>query len=83
MGWDLGVGPSTLMLDIPINKVTYSFCEAIMASNEKPLVSICTHVVGLQLGDVRCFRLPPSLCQEGLLNTIFDEIGIIPMKMES
>jgi hypothetical protein len=61
-----------------------------MASNEKPLVPFCTlvlfctHVVGLQLDDIGHSRLPPSLCQEGPLNTIFDDIGvIIPMKMES
>jgi hypothetical protein len=54
-----------------------------MASNEKPLVFFCTHAIGLQLGDVGHSKLPPSLCQDGPLNTIFDEIGVIPMKMES
>jgi hypothetical protein len=54
-----------------------------MASNEKPLVSFCTHAVGLQLGDVGHSSLPPFLCQEGPLNTIFDEIAIISMNMES
>jgi hypothetical protein len=29
--------------------VSYPFCEAIMASNEKPHVSFYTHAVGLQL----------------------------------
>jgi hypothetical protein len=28
-------------------------------------------------------NLPPFLCQEGPLNTIFDEIVVIPMNMES
>jgi hypothetical protein len=32
--------------------VSYPFYEAIMASDKKPLVSICTHVVNLQLDDV-------------------------------
>jgi hypothetical protein len=54
-----------------------------MASNEKPLLPFCTYAVGLELGDVRHSKLPPSLCQEGPLNTLFDEIGDIPMKMES
>jgi hypothetical protein len=54
-----------------------------MASNEKPLVPCCTHAVGSQLGDAGHSRLPPSLCQEGLLNAIFDDIGVILMKMES
>jgi hypothetical protein len=54
-----------------------------MAFNEKPLVLFCIHVVDLQLVDVGQSRLPPSLCQEGPLNTIFDEIGVIPMKIES
>jgi hypothetical protein len=54
-----------------------------MASNEKPLIPVCTHAVGLQLADVRHSRLPPSLCQEDPLNTIFDDIGLILMKMES
>jgi hypothetical protein len=54
-----------------------------MASNEKPLVPCCTHAVGSRLGDVGHSRLPPSLCQEGPLNTIFDDIGVIPKKMES
>jgi hypothetical protein len=52
-----------------------------MASNEKPLVPFCTYVVGSELGDVRYSKLPPSLCQEGPLNTLFDEIGDIQMKM--
>jgi hypothetical protein len=63
--------------------VSYPFYEAIMASNEKPLLPFCTYAVGLELGDVRHSKLPPSLCQEGPLNTLFDEIGDIPMKMES
>jgi hypothetical protein len=51
--------------------------------NEKPLVPFCTYAVGSELGDVRHSKLPPSLCQEGPLNTLFYEIGDIPMKMES
>jgi hypothetical protein len=39
-----------------------------MASNEKPLISFCTHAVGSQLGDVGHSKLPPSLCQEDPLN---------------
>ena len=54
-----------------------------MASNEKPLVPFCSHATDLQLDDVGHSKLPLSLCQEGLLNTIFDEIGVIPIKMES
>jgi hypothetical protein len=54
-----------------------------MASNEKPLVRFCTYAVGSELGDVRHSKLPPSLCQKGPLNTLFDEIRDIPMKMES
>jgi hypothetical protein len=54
-----------------------------MASNEKSLVPFHTHAVGSQLDDVGHFGLPPSLCQEGPLNTIFNEIGVIMMKMES
>jgi hypothetical protein len=54
-----------------------------MASNEKPLVPFCTHAMGLQLSDVGHSTLLPSLCQEGPFNTIFDEIGIILMKMDS
>jgi hypothetical protein len=54
-----------------------------MASNEKPFVPCCIHAVGLQLGDVGHSMLLPSLYQEGPLNTIFDEIGVIPMKIES
>jgi hypothetical protein len=54
-----------------------------MASNEKPLIPVCTHVVGSQLADVGHSRLPPSLCQEDPLNTIFNDIGLILMKMES
>jgi hypothetical protein len=54
-----------------------------MASNEKPLILVCTHAVGSQLVDVGHSRLPPSLCQEDPLNTIFDDIGLILMKMES
>jgi hypothetical protein len=54
-----------------------------MASNEKPLVPFCIHAVGLKLGDIGHSKLPPSLYQEGPLNMIFDEIGVIPMKMES
>jgi hypothetical protein len=50
-----------------------------MASNEKPLVPFCTHAIGLQLDDVGHSRLPPSLYQ----GTIFNEIRVIPMKMES
>jgi hypothetical protein len=41
--------------------VSYSFYEAIMASNEKPLLPFCTYAVGLELGDVRHSKLPPSL----------------------
>jgi hypothetical protein len=54
-----------------------------MASNEKPLISFCTHAVGSQLGDVGHSKLLPSLCQEDPLNTIFDDIGLILIKMES
>jgi hypothetical protein len=54
-----------------------------MASNEKPLIPFCTLAVGSQLGDVGHSKLPPSLCQEDPLNTIFDDIGLILMKMES
>jgi hypothetical protein len=54
-----------------------------MASNEKPLVPCCTHAVGSQLGDVGHSKLPPYLCQERPLSTIFNDIGVIPMKMES
>jgi hypothetical protein len=54
-----------------------------MASNEKLLIPICTHAVGSQLADVGHSRLPPSLCQEDPLNTIFDDIRLILMKMES
>jgi hypothetical protein len=54
-----------------------------MASNEKPLIPVCNHAVGSQLADVGHFRLPPSSCQEDPLNTIFDDIGLILMKMES
>jgi hypothetical protein len=50
-----------------------------MALNEKPLISFCTNVVGSQLGDVGHSKLPPSLCQEDPLNTIFDDIGLILM----
>jgi hypothetical protein len=63
--------------------VSYPFCESIMAFNEKLLVPFCTHAVGSQLDDVGLSKLPPSLCREGPLNTIFDKIGVIPMKMES
>jgi hypothetical protein len=63
--------------------VSYPFYEAIIASNEKPLVPFYTYAVGSELGDVRHSKLPPSLCQEGPLNMLFDEIGDIPMKMES
>jgi hypothetical protein len=63
--------------------VSYPFCEAIVASKEKLLVSFCTHATGSQLGDVGHSRLLLSLCQEGPLNTIFNDIGVILMKMES
>jgi hypothetical protein len=53
-----------------------------MASNKKPFVPFCTHAVGSQLGDVGHSKLPPFLCQVGPLNIIFDDIGVIPMKME-
>jgi hypothetical protein len=54
-----------------------------MASNEKPLIPFCTHAIGSHLGDVGHSKLPPSLCEEDPLNTIFDDIGLILMKMES
>jgi hypothetical protein len=54
-----------------------------MASNEKPLIPVCTHAVDSQLADVGHSRLPPSLCQEDPLNLIFDDVGLILMKMES
>jgi len=54
-----------------------------MASNEKPFIPVCTHVVGSQLVEVGHSRLPPFLYQEDPFNMIFDDIGLILMKMES
>ena len=45
-----------------------------MASNEEPPVPFCTYAVGLELGDVRYSKLPPSPCQEGPLSMLFDEM---------
>jgi hypothetical protein len=54
-----------------------------MASNEKPLIPVRTHAVGSQLANVGHSKLLPSLYQEDPLNMIFDDIGLILMKMES
>jgi hypothetical protein len=59
--------------------VSYPFYEAIIASNEKPLIPFCTYVVGSELGDVRHSKLPP-LCQEGPLNTLLMKLETFQWK---
>jgi hypothetical protein len=60
--------------------VSYSFCEAIMASNEKPFIPVCIHAIGwCKALQVATFSMPRGSLEYNIrwYWTYFDENGVL------